>query len=150
MLMRSTRPEDLEMPLSGFSDYVTYREENKWGSAWSPSGRGVEGVASRAAKQPDCGAVDDESLLYVGDLLRSPGSFVSTIDGEIDSAAWKTLPSWAVVGTEDKVIPPDTQRSMYERAGAKITEVAASHVSMVSHPQVAIDTILAAAAHVGD
>ena len=64
-------------------------------------------------------------------------------------AAWRTLPSWAVVGTEDKVIPPAVQRSMAERAGAKITEVAASHVSMVSQPQVAIDTILAAAAHVG-
>ncbi|MFF5294370.1 alpha/beta fold hydrolase [Paractinoplanes globisporus] len=65
-------------------------------------------------------------------------------------AAWKTLPSWAVVGTEDRIIPPAVQRSMAERAGAKITEVNASHVSMVSHPDVTIDTILAAAAHVGD
>jgi pimeloyl-ACP methyl ester carboxylesterase len=59
-------------------------------------------------------------------------------------AGWKNLPSWAVVGTEDLVIPPATQRSMAERAGATITEVAGSHVSMVSHPQVAIDAILAA------
>jgi pimeloyl-ACP methyl ester carboxylesterase len=66
------------------------------------------------------------------------------------AAAWKTLPSWAVIGTEDKVIPPAVQRSMAERAGAKITEVAGSHVSMVSHPEVAIDTILAAAAHVAE
>src|SRR4051794_33239099 len=65
------------------------------------------------------------------------------------TAAWKTLPSWTVVGTEDRVIPPATQRSMAERAGAKITDVAGSHVSMVSNPQVTIDTILAAAAHVG-
>jgi len=64
--------------------------------------------------------------------------------------AWKTLPSWAVVGTQDRVIPPDTQRKMAERAGATITEVAASHVSMVSNPQVTIDAILAAAAAVGD
>ena len=61
------------------------------------------------------------------------------------AAAWKTLPSWAVVGTEDRVIPPDTQRHMAERAGATITDVAGSHVSMVSHPQAAIDAILAAA-----
>lgn len=60
--------------------------------------------------------------------------------------AWRTIPSWAVVGTEDKVIPPATQRSMAERAGATITEVAASHVSMVSQPKAAIDAILAAAA----
>ncbi len=64
--------------------------------------------------------------------------------------AWRSLPSWAVVGTEDRVIPPDTQRSMAERAGATITEVAGSHVSMVSHPQVTVGAILAAVAAVGD
>jgi pimeloyl-ACP methyl ester carboxylesterase len=66
------------------------------------------------------------------------------------TAAWKTLPSWAVVGTEDRVIPPDTQRHMAERASATITNVTGSHVSMVSHPQVTIDAILAAVAAVGD
>ena len=65
-----------------------------------------------------------------------------------EAAAWKTIPSWAVVGTEDRVIPPATQRSMAERAGATITEVAASHVSMVSHPTDTIDAILAAVASV--
>jgi pimeloyl-ACP methyl ester carboxylesterase len=64
------------------------------------------------------------------------------------AAAWKNFPSWAVVGTDDLVIPAGTQRSMAERAGAKITEVAGSHVSMLSHPQVTIDAILAAAAGV--
>jgi pimeloyl-ACP methyl ester carboxylesterase len=63
--------------------------------------------------------------------------------------AWKSLPSWAVVGTEDRVIPPDTQRSMAERAGATITDVAGSHVSMVSHPQVTVDAIVAAASAAG-
>jgi pimeloyl-ACP methyl ester carboxylesterase len=63
---------------------------------------------------------------------------------------WSSLPSWAVVGTEDRVIPPGAQRSMAERAGATITEVAGSHVSMVSNPQVTIDAILAAATSVGD
>jgi len=62
--------------------------------------------------------------------------------------AWKTIPSWAVVGTEDKVIPPAVQRSMAEKAGATITEVAGSHVSMISNPQAAIDAILAAASAV--
>lgn len=86
----------------------------------------------------------DRWLVHAG---QRPITLSANTTGSV-SAAWKTLPSWAVVGTEDKVIPPDTQRSMYERAGAKITEVAGSHVSMVSHPQVSIDTILAAAAHV--
>jgi pimeloyl-ACP methyl ester carboxylesterase len=60
-------------------------------------------------------------------------------------AAWKSVKSWAVIGTEDRVIVPATQRSMAERAGATITEAPGSHVSMVSHPQVTIDAILAAA-----
>lgn len=64
-------------------------------------------------------------------------------------AAWKNLPSWVVVGTEDKVIPAATQRSMGERAGATITEANGSHVSMVSQQQVTIDAILAAAKAVG-
>jgi pimeloyl-ACP methyl ester carboxylesterase len=62
------------------------------------------------------------------------------------TSAWKTLPSWTVVGTEDRIIPPDTQRRMAERAGATISEVAASHVSMVSKPRATIDAILAAVA----
>ncbi len=66
------------------------------------------------------------------------------------TAAWKTIPSWTVIGTEDKVIPPALQRRMAERANATITEVAGSHVSMVSHPQTSIDAILTAAAAVGD
>jgi pimeloyl-ACP methyl ester carboxylesterase len=52
--------------------------------------------------------------------------------------------------TEDRVIPPDTQRHMAERAGATISEVAGSHVALVSHPQASIDAILAAVASVGD
>jgi pimeloyl-ACP methyl ester carboxylesterase len=67
-----------------------------------------------------------------------------------ETAAWKTIPSWAVVGTEDRVIPPATQRSMAERAGSTITEVAGSHVSLVSHPAAAIDAILAAVAAIDD
>ncbi|MFF1634294.1 alpha/beta fold hydrolase [Leifsonia sp. NPDC058248] len=63
--------------------------------------------------------------------------------------AWKSIPSWAVIGTEDRVIPPAVQRSMAERAGATITEVAASHVSMVAQPQASIDAILAAVASLG-
>jgi pimeloyl-ACP methyl ester carboxylesterase len=66
------------------------------------------------------------------------------------AGAWRSLPSWAVVGTQDLVIPPDTLRRMAERAGATITEVAASHVSMVSQPQATIDAILAAVAAIGE
>ena len=58
-------------------------------------------------------------------------------------------PSWAVIGTEDRVIPPAKLRSMAERAGATITEVPGSHVSMVSNPKATIEAILAAAETIG-
>jgi len=68
--------------------------------------------------------------------------------GPTETTAWASIPTWAVVGTEDRVIPPDTQRSMAERAGATITEVDASHVSMVSRPEVTIEAIVDAAASI--
>ncbi len=64
--------------------------------------------------------------------------------------AWKSNPSWAVLGTQDLVIPIATQRSMAERAGSTVSEVDGSHVSMVSKPQASIDAILTAAATIGD
>ena len=67
-----------------------------------------------------------------------------------ESAAWKTIPSWAVLGTDDRVIPIAVLRSMAERAGATTTEIPGSHVSMVSHPQATVDAILAAAATIDE
>ena len=58
--------------------------------------------------------------------------------------AWRSVPSWYLLGTEDKAIPPATQRYMAERAGATIVEVPASHASMVSQPGATTDLILAA------
>jgi pimeloyl-ACP methyl ester carboxylesterase len=58
--------------------------------------------------------------------------------------AWKTLPSWYLLGTEDKAIPSALQRFMAERANATIVEVPASHVSFVSQPEAATRLILEA------
>jgi pimeloyl-ACP methyl ester carboxylesterase len=62
--------------------------------------------------------------------------------------AWKDLPSWAVVATGDKAAGSDVVHSMAERAGAKITEVDASHVVMMSQPQVVVDVLQSALAAV--
>jgi pimeloyl-ACP methyl ester carboxylesterase len=48
--------------------------------------------------------------------------------------AWKTIPSWALVGLDDHVIPPDGQLAMARNAGAKITQIHAPHLSMLSDP----------------
>jgi pimeloyl-ACP methyl ester carboxylesterase len=59
--------------------------------------------------------------------------------------AWRTIPSWYLVGTADKVIPPAEQRIMAKRANAHTVEIKASHVSMVSHPEAVADLIERAA-----
>jgi pimeloyl-ACP methyl ester carboxylesterase len=58
--------------------------------------------------------------------------------------AWKTIPSWAVVGTTDHTIPPALQLAMAGNAHAHITEVNAPHLSMISHPGVVTSVILQA------
>jgi pimeloyl-ACP methyl ester carboxylesterase len=60
--------------------------------------------------------------------------------------AWESRPSWSVVATGDKAAGTDLVRSMAERAGATITEAEASHVIMVSQPDVVAEVILTAAA----
>lgn len=79
---------------------------------------------------------------------QRPISFVANVTPS-GPPAWKTIASWAVLGTEDRVIPIDVQRRMAERAGSTISEVAASHVSMVSQPEATLAAIRAAADSIG-
>ncbi|MEU0401035.1 alpha/beta hydrolase [Streptomyces sp. NPDC006197] len=60
----------------------------------------------------------------------------AALEEKATAAAWKTIPSWAVVTTQDLNIPAAAQRFMAERAGAHVTEVAASHSVAVSRPGV--------------
>jgi len=75
---------------------------------------------------------------------QRPASLIANVTPS-GAPAWKTLPSWAVIGTDDRVIPVDVLRRMAERAGSTVSELSASHVSMVSHPEAAVDAIVAAA-----
>jgi pimeloyl-ACP methyl ester carboxylesterase len=59
--------------------------------------------------------------------------------------AWKTIPSWYLLGTQDRMITPSAQRMMAERAHSHLTEIRSSHVSLISHPA-AVDAIILAAA----
>jgi pimeloyl-ACP methyl ester carboxylesterase len=59
--------------------------------------------------------------------------------------AWKTIPSWYLVASQDHTIPPEAERVMAERAGATTVEIDSSHVAMMSHPDEVIDLILDAA-----
>ena len=61
-------------------------------------------------------------------------------------AAWRNKPTYAILTTQDHVINPDLQRWMYQRSGAKVTEVSASHAVFISHPDTVAQVIEAAAA----
>jgi pimeloyl-ACP methyl ester carboxylesterase len=58
----------------------------------------------------------------------------STLQEPSGAPAWKTIPSWAVIGTTDQVIPPAELTFMAHRAGARITRVPAGHLSMIADP----------------
>jgi pimeloyl-ACP methyl ester carboxylesterase len=60
---------------------------------------------------------------------------VNALGGTISEAAWKAKPSWYLLTTEDRMIPPDAQRLMSKRAGATVVEVKGSHAVYVSQPQ---------------
>jgi pimeloyl-ACP methyl ester carboxylesterase len=59
--------------------------------------------------------------------------------------AWKALPSWFLVATNDEAIPPDAERQFAKRMGATTIEVASSHVAMVSHPDDVVKLVETAA-----
>ena len=73
---------------------------------------------------------------------------VGALEGKVTAPAWKEKPSWALVTTDDKMIPPEAQRQMANRAGATIVETPGSHAIYVSNPGVVADLIEQAAADV--
>ena len=73
----------------------------------------------------------------------------STLSEPSGTPAWKTIPSWAVIGTADLVIPPALLQSMAQRAKAHITKVNAGHLSLISNPGVVTQVIIKAARATG-
>jgi len=70
---------------------------------------------------------------------------LEALNGAVSDPAWKSKPSWYLVATEDRMIPPDAQRGMSKRAGSTVGEVKGSHAVYVSQPR-AVAAIIAKAA----
>ncbi len=70
---------------------------------------------------------------------------VQALEGAVSQPAWKSKPSWYLIATDDRMIPPDAQRAMSKRAGSKTVEVKGSHAVYVSQPEVVADLIARAA-----
>jgi pimeloyl-ACP methyl ester carboxylesterase len=66
---------------------------------------------------------------------------VDAMAGEVTEPAWRSRPSWYLVATEDRMIPPAAQRAMAQRANATTVEVAASHAVYMSQPRAVADLI---------
>jgi len=79
------------------------------------------------------GDVESEKASFMADSQVPWG--LEALGGVISEPAWKAKPSWYLIATDDKMIPPDAQRSMSKRAGSTVVEVKGSHAIYVSQPE---------------
>jgi pimeloyl-ACP methyl ester carboxylesterase len=77
--------------------------------------------------------VEAEKAAFMADSQVPWG--VEALSGKISEPAWKTKPSWYLIATDDKMIPPDAQRFMSKRAGSTVAEAKGSHAIYVSQPK---------------
>lgn len=108
----------------------------------------IEVVDGRIWLRPegiDCFAGDlseqEKRLVWATQCVPAPDLFNAKVGG----TAWKSKPSWYIVAKNDRTVHPDLERFLAKRMGAKVTEVASSHVAMLSHPDLVIDVIRTAA-----
>jgi pimeloyl-ACP methyl ester carboxylesterase len=103
-------------------------------------------------------SADKYRPIFAGDLPErqtrvmwaSQKPIFAAIFGESNTAAaWRTIPSWFIVAQEDQVISPDLERFYAKRMNAHTTEIEASHLVFISHPEEVAKIILEAAATVG-
>ena len=87
---------------------------------------------------------------FAGDLTAEQAAFmadsqvpwgVNALGGQVSEPAWRSKPTWYLVTTEDRMIPPQAQRTMSARAGSTVTEIAGSHAIYVSQPAAVAELI---------
>ena len=83
--------------------------------------------------------VDADRAAFMADSQVPWG--VDALGGAVSQPAWKSKPSWYLVATDDKMIPPPAQQFMAKRAGATVSEIAASHAVYVSQPAAVAELI---------
>jgi pimeloyl-ACP methyl ester carboxylesterase len=94
---------------------------------------------------------------FAGDVPADLAAFMAdsqvpwgldALGGPVTDPAWRVKPSWYLVTTEDRMIPPAAQRTMSQRTGATVVEVAASHSVYVSQPAAVASLVVQAASAV--
>jgi pimeloyl-ACP methyl ester carboxylesterase len=109
---------------------LAHFEVDDLGFAWLPEDDFVEHFAADV----------DRAQARVMHAVQQPLA-ASTLEDVMGEPAWRTLPSWYMVATQDEAIPPDAERSFAARMGAMTVEVDSSHVPMVSRPDTVVDLI---------
>lgn len=91
--------------------------------------------------------------VFCADVSPQTASLMAATQRPLDAAveaepsgppAWRTIPSWYMVASDDRAIPAATERQMAKRAGAATVEIASSHVAMISHPAAVTALVLEA------
>ncbi|WP_404387107.1 alpha/beta fold hydrolase [Humibacillus xanthopallidus] len=85
-----------------------------------------------------------KSTARVMAATQRPGALAALVTPS-GAPAWLTIPSWYLVARQDRIIPPEAERAMAERAGSTTVEIDSSHVAMLSHPAAVLSLIKAAA-----
>jgi len=96
-----------------------------------------KGIASFAGDLP----IDEQKIVWATSFAPSAELFSKNAPG----TAWKSKPSWYIVAQNDHAVNLELQRFVSKRMGAKVFEVASSHVPMLSHPELVLDVIRQAA-----
>jgi len=94
---------------------------------------------SREGTKYFCGDLSEQeqNLVWATQGVPRPDLF----DAKVGGTAWKSKPSWYIVGKHDQTVHPDLERAMAKRIGATTTEVDSDHVPMLSHPDVVLEVI---------
>jgi pimeloyl-ACP methyl ester carboxylesterase len=119
-------------------------------------------VASMPAPSNDLKTTKDGFVLldatkfaadFAADLPKAQAQFMAVsqmpvsgaaFGAPVTVAAWRSKPSYGIVATQDRALSPDLERWMYNRSGAKVTEIKASHAVYISKPRAVADVIKAA------
>ena len=108
----------------------------------------IEVVDGRIWLRPDgtsyfCGDLSaaEQKVVWATQSVPVPDLFTQKLDG----VAWRSKPSWYIVGKQDHTVPPDLERAAAKRMGATTVELDSSHVPMLSQPEAVLDVIRSAA-----
>lgn len=122
-----------------FADYP----QPEWFGAVGADSGGFLKISDKGIAEYFAQDLSDEEQGVVA-AVQTPFALSSNAD-KVSKTAWSEKPSWFVVSENDRIIYPELERKMAETIGAKVTELSASHVSMLAKPEEVAEVIISAA-----